>query len=109
MKPFFVPEDFYEENKPMEPWQRIFVSVKANAKLEKEGEWVPFHGPYGLEKRLVLKTLAEKCKHPEEKIKETKTDWYGGLVMGEKGKIATIFGYQCECGAKVKPCQFEEI
>ena len=108
---FFKPEDF--QVALGEYGMGLQAANLANAKLEREGKVVyqynkgpwsqtsleSFTGIKEQDHRALLINIEpiEKCTHPKEKVNEI---YDGGYPIGE---------FQCECGAKVKPKEFEEV
>ena len=114
---FFKPEDF--EYNSVNCGDRKIINIEyaandANAKLEREaikawihknesGEILNITSVEGYRTELYAhKALLiniepiEKCKHPAEKVR-----WQPGLLM--------TWNYYCECGATVRPKEFEVI
>jgi len=120
---FFKPEDFEKE---YPRFTRVLsyerVADFCNAKLEREGRvvygsedshWIYGTAPFTSNKALLINIEPiEKCTHPSEKIKEsielrdvTRTTYDDGRATYSH----SYFAYTCECGAKVKPKEFEAV
>lgn len=76
----------------------------ANAKLKRAGAvhgWSPFGGCPLCEghptHQVLVISLGPICEHPKEKVKPV------------NHQTPLIFGYQCECGARVEPNSFTEV
>lgn len=123
---FFEPEDFEEFTRAMAFSDiRVMgadIADAANAKINHYGKVI--HGRYDGENfyyphakpsivdthkaLLIAIEPIEKCKHPEEKIRIQIREGYN-LTTGSKLPLFIDECYLCECGATVKPTQFEEI
>ncbi len=111
---FFKPEDFIEPGAGQFLLTGEMLASLANAKLEREGRVVysqddgQFATGKWMEKicsesRHSNKALLiniepiEKCTHPAEKVHEV----FGGRTQDQ------FYGFECECGIKVKAKVFE--
>ena len=110
---FFKPEDF--GNLYLDEVQKTAACSYANAKLEREGKVVYGNNKIELgtsmwtaqatrdthQALLINIEPIEKCEHPKEKV-----DLERGTLSwtNERG-----IHYLCECGAKMKPKEFEEV
>lgn len=120
---FFKPEDFqFAANIDMFHGYEMkcakLSAEAANVKLEREGKvvysehkgwssWNPIQD-YTLTHKALLICIEpiEKCKHPVEKIK-VKPYTVRCETQDAQDKFGWLARYQCECGAKVKPKEFE--
>lgn len=115
---FFKPKDF--ELVKIYPHEEALISIAnlANAKLERKGkvvyasdlsvvEWYSETPEFKPTHKALLINIEpiEKCKHPAEKVKSKSEAIYGAFI-GQLIKLDSW--YECECGAKVKPKEFEE-
>lgn len=115
---FFVPEDFKHSGggNSSEPSKITCeeAAAQSNEKLQREGkvvyfldepdmEWMTYSAykkfvPNAKYKAIFIKIEPiEKCKHEAGKIKS---------CLYKCGDFVT---YQCECGARVVPCEFKEV
>ncbi len=102
---FFKPEDFPQDI------DHIRALEIANAKLEREGKicysndlgddfWVQESGDKWKYKALIINIEPLlPCSHPEYKVNS-----FIDMTGPEP-----FYGFQCECGAKLKPKTFEEV
>lgn len=121
---FFKPEDFYKDECIHCVEDGFRIAALANAQLEREGKVV-----YGNELHWTLKQYSsdtrkalliniepvEKCAHPESKISRASIDWESLRIIKDKEAFVRAIQYycmndfRCECGARVKPKEFEEV
>lgn len=117
---FFKPEDFPCQGIGFE-YEQTRMAEAANDKLEREGKvvyirkgngeydslgWTEHQNVVDNHKALLINIEPiERCKHPAEKVKLYNED---GTCIFETF-MGILTQAKCECGAKVKPTQFEEI
>ena len=111
---FFKPEDFQQYCGPFNHISAKEIALIANTKLEKEGvpvysdntrtgvgdlyPWCESQTKEDTHKALLICIEPiNKCKHPKNKVKMKDS-----INNGEEW-------YKCECGAEVRPKEFEEV